>query len=288
MTTKDPSTWAEAWLVEEKTYLESNNIWPSKIQIIARMHDAESRYRADLHRFYCDLAKKLPNKLYRARALDGLLGVMALYHPKRIREVKEKVDEVDSINREMAELCKRMASLHETRHRLSNEHDMTFPDDAHPLDWIKHGLSVSDPTTSFLHKSFVAPELERVDHFDLRYWPTPEDVFSGLARLYEENYSDVNGNTMTMALMGNNGNRALMRALWEEQSRHRPDTRPAYRLTDASIATLVCVTTDDTDATSGNTVKIARRELIKHLQAQIDQAKDEAHLERQLAALLEG
>lgn len=284
---KDPIAWAELWLKERKASNEAAGIWPSECKVIGRM--LRPTYRVDLHRFYRDLAKKQPDLIDRARALDGLLGVMSLYRPDRIREAKEAAERLDAINREMAELCERMASLHETRHRLTNRHDMTCPDDAHPLDWIEHGLAASDPTTRHLHEWWVAPELERAGTFDLKYWPTPEAMFSGLADLYAGHESEVIDETMAAAFTGYTATpRALMRALWERQSRDRPGTVPPYRLTDASMATLVCVTADDSDATSANTVKRARRELIDHLHDLIETDLDEPHLERQMVAILKG
>jgi hypothetical protein len=255
----NPQQICEQILLDEKRYNISHDILPSEIAIADRMLGRG----LELTAAYDELHKKLgrhPGALQ--TFLGQILSTAAFWNPERIREARSARNELEEVNRQIANKATELANLLQQRENLHNTSGFSTDTHYHVCDVLKAAGSNNYLFTSRVQKRFE----ELPTQFDLKYWPSLSDFMLELASDAEAappEAIDPLTEVATSALRPSLGDffKALFAAIHENSARNYGRLPNDFHLTDNALASFVncALDLDATELVDGTYVKGVRQ-----------------------------
>ncbi|WP_228893964.1 hypothetical protein [Pseudoduganella aquatica] len=227
----------EQILLDEKQYNINNHILPSETVIVDRLLGRGLELK--------DVYQELHGKLaHHPGALQTFLGQVlttaAFWNPEKIREARSARDDLEETNRKIASKAAELADLFQRRKNLHNTSGFTSDTHYHVCEVLKAAAGDNHLFTSRVQKRFE----ELHTQFDLKYWPTLSDFMHELASDADAaapEASDPLTEVATSARRSSLGDffKALFVAISENSARNHGRLPDDFRLTDATLATIV-------------------------------------------------
>lgn len=172
----------ESLLIESRRYNIEHEILPSENEVIERL----LKHKDSMRVVYTEIAKTLDD-----RQIDVFLGIVlscaAFWNPEKSAEYRHGRQELINTNQQIFEKASALARLLEKREQLHNESG--FASNTHySIADVIHDAAKGN---GYYH-SFLEVRLKRLKcQFDLKYWPSLEEVVSVIATdsEYAETYA---------------------------------------------------------------------------------------------------
>lgn len=220
-------------LRSEKHYNIEHNILPSETAVADRLLTR----RLELAGAYKELYDKLHGRPAAVRAfLGALLRTAAFWNPEQIVAARGNRERLGNVNRQIASKAAELAKLLEARSELHNHSCFTTNTHYHVCEVIEAAAK-----DNYLFGSYVREALHALrGQFDLKYWPTLNDVLEELARDAEEASLEATNPITSAATTAMRSSRAdFFKALFaaiEENSHNRGLLPRGFKLTDNTLA----------------------------------------------------
>ncbi|MEO1326517.1 MAG: hypothetical protein AAFV47_07620 [Pseudomonadota bacterium] len=236
----DPVQFCEQRLQAERAYNVEHNIWPSVNRIIDRV----LRRTGEMAPVYREICGTLTPDAVR-RLLTVLIEIPAIWNQDYIqraraafRRHRELQERVETLSCELAECLREQGELNNTSGYSTCEY-------VDIVDAIDQAAVHNGHYTSFVQEKLKSLQYQ----FDDKYWPDLSDIVEviGISAL---NATVVPTDSITEAATSSprpslaDSCRAVMEAVERAKGPSMHDLPSFFRLSDASIATVVNVTTD--------------------------------------------
>lgn len=227
----------EQILLDEKRYNISHHILPSETVIVDRLLGRGM----ELKEAYQEIHEKLA---HHPGALQTFLGQVlttaAFWNPEEIRKARNARADLADTNRKIASKAAELADLLQRRNNLHNTSGFASNTHYHVCNVLKAAGSDNHLFMSRVQKRFE----ELYTQFDLKYWPTISDFLHELGSDTDEaapEASDPLTEAATSALRSSLTDffKAFFVAIRENSARNHGRLPNDFRLTDATLATIV-------------------------------------------------
>lgn len=200
----------EKYLLEEKTSNEEKKILPSNNKIIDRYLKRSSHMRY----VYNELLQKLPDEVDWRWIMVKMIEVPAEWSPEKNKQVRDRQHQLVDINRKIAKKARDLSNLLLARTQLSNAYALHSSDDYEITQWVERAAELSqEDHKSYLFKKYLKPEFTKLKSFDLKYWPSLDELTLAIAVFAEEaNVQAYDELTLAALSKRQNANTTLVRA----------------------------------------------------------------------------
>jgi hypothetical protein len=233
----DPAIICETILEEGKAYNIGHTILPSENTVADRLLVR----RLELTDAYAELHEKLdPHPSALQVFLDLLLSTAAFWNPEANAEARDARERLEGLNEEIAEKAADLARLLDKRTDLHNSSGFYSSTHYHPLNLVEQAAA-----DNYLYKSHIKKPLAALrGQYDLKYWPSISECLVVLSRDAEGAVVQASDPLTEAATRGQRKSlsdfvRALFASIEENSFRNHGFLTRSFRLSDASLASLV-------------------------------------------------
>lgn len=271
--------WAENWLEQRKNDNKNakrdngeKGICASENGVIAAMLARENSQ--NMLPVYSDIAKHLPDGEHRILALSAVLDGLVLASEKQTKEVADAKEEAHALNWDAYWHFDALQQIFQRQKEIAWEHGVSPGDTGGITEWIEAALNVSDTETEIQGKSRIMPALEAIGY---KYWPDPAAFFAGLCDIYYGRVlasepkcvnSPLDKSTQGYRVPLRDALRVMLTRIDVLPGNRRTDgdsftDMPKFQLSTTSLTNLLVTIGFHPDVADENTVKQARKELIR-------------------------
>ncbi len=235
--TIDPTNICEAILQEGKVYNIEHKILPSENAVVDRL----LARRIELTEVYAELHEKLAPRPPALKVfLDLLLSTAAFWNPERNAKARAGRERLEAVNEEIAEKAAALAGLLDERDDLHNSSGFYSSTHYHPLDLVEEASA-----ENYLYQSYIQKPLAALcGQYDVKYWPSIGKCLRVLSRDAERSMVQASDPLTEAATRASRKSladffKALFASIKENSARNCSFLPRDFRLTDASLASLV-------------------------------------------------